>query len=165
MARRPLLAIDAQVPVSSRQSSGHSYNAAQGYGAILPEGSSNLRASPERYRRDSLLDRVPEETAVEQEDEELEAQEWDLAEQGFYSGESFSFVRTGGVNARKIRAGSLVNVFRPWYKAVMSSKYTCRHPGHVPLRYNPRLHVLVQYSPEFMQARTRGQLRCTDSFR
>ena len=72
MARRPLLAIDAQVPVLSRQSSGHSYNAAQGYGTILPEGPSNHRASPERYRRDSLLDRVPEETAVEQEDEELE---------------------------------------------------------------------------------------------
>ncbi len=86
MARRPLLGIDAQVPVPSRQSSGHSTQG-NGYGTILPEGTPTLRASPERYRRDSLLDRVPEETALDEEDEELEAQEWDLAQQGFYSGE------------------------------------------------------------------------------
>ncbi|TFK92157.1 hypothetical protein K466DRAFT_481166 [Polyporus arcularius HHB13444] len=85
MARRPLLGIDAQVPVPSRQSSGHCTQG-NGYGTILPEGPPTLRASPERYRRDSLLDRVPEETALEEEDEELEAQEWDLAQQGFYSG-------------------------------------------------------------------------------
>ncbi|RPD63350.1 hypothetical protein L227DRAFT_584495 [Lentinus tigrinus ALCF2SS1-6] len=91
MARRPLLAIDAQVPPPSRQPSGHGHNPAQGYGTILPEGSSNLRASPERYRRDSLLDRVPEETALDEGEDELEAQEWDLAEQGFYSG---SYKRT-----------------------------------------------------------------------
>ncbi len=86
MARRPLLAVDAQVPVPSRQSSAHSTQG-NGYGTILPEGPPTLRASPERYRRDSLLDRVPEETALDEEDEELEAQEWDLAQQGFYSGE------------------------------------------------------------------------------
>lgn len=80
--RRPLL----NVETGSRQAQGP---APYGYGTVLGEGPSGLRTSPERYRRDSWLDRVPEEadldTAREESDEE--ADEWDLAQYGYYSGE------------------------------------------------------------------------------
>ncbi|KAI0369330.1 hypothetical protein BV20DRAFT_946466 [Pilatotrama ljubarskyi] len=92
MARRPLLGAD-----HSRQGSGYGPNAAassytpvQSYGTILNEGSGSLRASPERYRRDSWLDRVPEEVAVDENAQDAgrdeESDEWDLAEYGYYSG-------------------------------------------------------------------------------
>ncbi|KAI0354248.1 hypothetical protein OH77DRAFT_1496841 [Trametes cingulata] len=91
MARRPLLGADY-----SRQGSGYGPNASsnvytqgQSYGTILNEGSS-LRASPERYRRDSWLDRVPEEATVDEDAGDAgvdeESDEWDLAEYGYYSG-------------------------------------------------------------------------------
>ncbi|EIW56466.1 uncharacterized protein TRAVEDRAFT_127349 [Trametes versicolor FP-101664 SS1] len=78
MARRPLIAVDTHGP--SRPS--------QSYGTISGESPSTLRASPERYRRDSWLDRVPEETTVDGEEEiaDQERDEWDLAEYGYYSG-------------------------------------------------------------------------------
>ncbi|KAI0673147.1 hypothetical protein C8Q78DRAFT_1123395 [Trametes maxima] len=87
MARRPLL--------SPAPSSGG--NSTVAYGTILNRDdgadSARLRASPERYRRDSWLDRVPEEdsdavvvVAGELEDSEAEADEWDLEEYGYYSG-------------------------------------------------------------------------------
>ena len=79
MSRRPLLAVETQ-----RQSA-----AGQGYGTVFGEGSSTLRTSPERYRRDSWLDRVPEEAALDGHPDEHpteEEDEWDLAEQGYYSG-------------------------------------------------------------------------------
>ncbi|KAI1790545.1 hypothetical protein LXA43DRAFT_890809 [Ganoderma leucocontextum] len=89
MARRPLLGIDAH---GSRQSPG---NSGQGYGAILNEGGSySVRASPERYRSSPCLDRVPEEVALvagDGDDEDEEEDEWDLEEQGYYSG---SYKRT-----------------------------------------------------------------------
>ncbi|KAI0659588.1 hypothetical protein C8Q70DRAFT_985300 [Cubamyces menziesii] len=99
MARRPLLGGDTQQG-SSRQGSQHSMNGGgayghgvQSYGTIVNEGSSSLRASPERYRRDSWLDRVPEEVAVDggagldgRGDDGDEDDEWDLAEYGYYSG-------------------------------------------------------------------------------
>ncbi|KAI9058762.1 hypothetical protein FKP32DRAFT_1614582 [Trametes sanguinea] len=93
MARRPLLggaaaAVDTQRP--ARQGSQHAYTPVQSYGSMLSEGgSSSLRASPERYRRESWLDRVPEEeSAVEGDAVEPDAgsDEWDLAEYGYYSG-------------------------------------------------------------------------------
>lgn len=79
MARRPLIAVDTHGPLRPSQS----------YGTISGESPSTLRASPERYRRDSWLDRVPEETTVdgEQEIADQERDEWDLAEYGYYSGE------------------------------------------------------------------------------
>ena len=83
MARRPLVGVETHLP--GRQPSG-GYGA--GYGTILGEGSSSLRGSPERMRRDSWLDRVPEEGALDEHDDDLdEDEEWDLAEQGYYSGE------------------------------------------------------------------------------
>lgn len=82
MARRPLL-VDVH---ASRQSPGTS----QGYGSVSNEvGPYSLRASPERYRSSPCLDRVPEDEALVSgngEDEE-EDDEWDLEEQGYYSGE------------------------------------------------------------------------------
>ena len=52
-------------------------------------GPSRLRQSPERYRSNTWLDRVPEEVALDagDDDEDEEADEWDLAQQGYYSGE------------------------------------------------------------------------------
>ncbi|PIL25863.1 hypothetical protein GSI_11616 [Ganoderma sinense ZZ0214-1] len=88
MARRPLLGVDVQ---ASRQSPGAS---GQGYGSVLNEGGLySLRTSPERYRSNPYLDRVPEEAALlagDEEDDE-EEDEWNLEQQGFYSG---SYKRT-----------------------------------------------------------------------
>lgn len=83
MARRPLIAVDTHGP------SRPSHMPVQSYGAISGESPSTLRASPERYRRDSWLDRVPEETTLEADEEaaDQEQDEWDLAEYGYYSGE------------------------------------------------------------------------------
>ncbi|KAI0651139.1 hypothetical protein C8Q79DRAFT_996691 [Trametes meyenii] len=104
MARRPLLPPAPETPsgVRSRQSSGSGPAAGAPqisvqpvtYGAILNDGadSARLRASPERYRRDSWLDRVPEESEAVVVDEDGEgpdgeaSDEWDLAEYGYYSG-------------------------------------------------------------------------------
>ncbi|KAI0633026.1 hypothetical protein C8Q77DRAFT_1218408 [Trametes polyzona] len=85
MSRRPLIGVDTQ-PGSAAQRP--PYTPVQSYGTILGEGSSSLRTSPERYRRDSWLDRVPEETTVDGEEAEAdeESDEWDLAEYGYYSG-------------------------------------------------------------------------------
>ncbi|KAH9886753.1 hypothetical protein C8Q73DRAFT_748908 [Cubamyces lactineus] len=92
MARRPLLGVDVQ---QGSQHRGGAYSpAVQSYGTILNEGTSSLRASPERYRRDSWLDRVPEEVAVDGgagldgrgDEGDEEDDEWDLAEYGYYSG-------------------------------------------------------------------------------
>lgn len=86
MARRPLIAVDTHGP------SRPSHIPVQTYGTISSESPSTLRASPERYRRDSWLDRVPEETTMEAEEEgtDQERDEWDLAEYGYYSGELLS---------------------------------------------------------------------------
>ncbi|KAI0920622.1 hypothetical protein AcV5_010309 [Taiwanofungus camphoratus] len=83
--RRPLL----KLALPSQQSLGpvppvQSY----GYGATASSGSSSLRASPERYRRDSLLGRVPEEGGPANHEAfgEAEEDDWDLEERGFYIG-------------------------------------------------------------------------------
>ncbi|KZT00281.1 uncharacterized protein LAESUDRAFT_732434 [Laetiporus sulphureus 93-53] len=82
-ARRPLLTENIQPKQSSGSAapvSTHSYGATQ--------GSSNIHSSPEQYRRDSLLGRVPEEgDSVDEEVlDEAEEEEWDLRERGFYIG-------------------------------------------------------------------------------
>ncbi|KAI0772413.1 hypothetical protein BD413DRAFT_603905 [Trametes elegans] len=87
MARRPLIAVDTRAQANPRQQGA----GVQSYGTIVHpnEGPSSLRASPERYRRDSWLDRVPEEAAGEEEADEgadEEEDEWDLAGYGYYSG-------------------------------------------------------------------------------
>ncbi|KAI0331334.1 hypothetical protein GY45DRAFT_1336201 [Cubamyces sp. BRFM 1775] len=92
MARSPLLGPDTQQG-PSRQGSQHGRGVYTSYGTILNEGTSSLRASPERYRRDSWLDRVPEEVAVDGgagldsrgDEGDEEDDEWDLAEYGYYS--------------------------------------------------------------------------------
>ncbi|KAI8990372.1 hypothetical protein BD414DRAFT_483410 [Trametes punicea] len=88
MARRPLIGADNTQ--GSAQGSQHTYTPVQSYGTVLNEGGlAGLRASPERYRRDSLLDRVPEEeTALDGQADQADAEsdEWDLAEYGYYSG-------------------------------------------------------------------------------
>ncbi|OBZ74378.1 hypothetical protein A0H81_05511 [Grifola frondosa] len=62
------------------------------YGATSSAGPSSLRASPEMYRRDSGLNRVPEEVDPDEEAlEEADEEEWDLEEHGYYSG---SYKRT-----------------------------------------------------------------------
>lgn len=88
--RRPLL----KLALPSQQSLGpvppvQSY----GYGATASSGSSSLRASPERYRRDSLLGRVPEEGGPANHEAfgEAEEDDWDLEERGFYIGASSHF--------------------------------------------------------------------------
>lgn len=83
MARRLLIAVDTHGP------SRPSHIPVQSYGAISGESPSTLRASPERYWRDSWLDRVPEETTLEADEDaaDQEQDEWDLAEYGYYSGE------------------------------------------------------------------------------
>lgn len=83
-AQRPLLAapVPSQQPHSPRLPS-----QTQTYGATS-SGNSSLRVSPERFRRDSLLGRVPEEGGpVDGEGESTEEAEWELQEQGFYTGE------------------------------------------------------------------------------
>ncbi|KAH9853002.1 hypothetical protein C2E23DRAFT_824408 [Lenzites betulinus] len=87
MSRRPLIGVDTQNPPAAVQRP--SYTPVQSYGTIPHEGSSSLRASPERYRRDSWLDRVPEETTLDGEGAaapDPETDEWDLEEYGYYSG-------------------------------------------------------------------------------
>ncbi|TBU42703.1 hypothetical protein BD309DRAFT_962366 [Dichomitus squalens] len=99
MARKPLLGVDTHV--TPRQSAGFSPHGdsngkggGQSYGAVLDEGGpSRLRQSPERYRSNSWLDRVPEEAALDGDagEDDAEADDWDLAQQGYYSG---SYKRT-----------------------------------------------------------------------
>lgn len=129
MARKPLL-VDTQS--HSRQSSGYSYHgpAPASYGTITNESTSAVRTSPERYRRDSWLDRVPEEAAP---DEELENEdEWDLEEQGYYRGESRrmffvrnshchqiadcarEYMRRRGLPANGLRRELLFSICAPW---------------------------------------------------
>lgn len=84
-ARSPLLTAD----LPSQQSFG-SVAQPQSYGAAEPSPNPpGLRESPERYRRDSALDRVPEEAAGIPEsgvNDEGDEEEWDLEAQGLYTG-------------------------------------------------------------------------------
>ncbi len=63
----------------------------ESYGSV-DTGSSSLerpirRHSPEMHRRESLLNRVPEEQSTEEvHPEDAEEIQWDLEEQGFYAG-------------------------------------------------------------------------------
>lgn len=87
--RRPLLTVS----VTAKQPPGvvppQTYH---GYGTTSIVGSSSARSSPERYRRDSLLGRVPEESApVDEGPEEAEEDGFDLEERGLYIG---SYKRT-----------------------------------------------------------------------
>ena len=134
MARRPLL-VDTHTP--SRQSSSYSHNAGptMSYGAIPTESPTALRASPERHRRDSWLDRVPEEATVDQEELE-EEDEWDLAELGYYSGELLSYKTHG---ARHPIVGVL-----SWYGSRMLGR--CMLVPRKTLSLTEGLGVLVRFS-------------------
>src|ERR1700733_12255522 len=76
--RRPLLQVDTTHPSSSAGSSSY--------------GATSLSSSPERMRGEGSLLRVPEERATDfnddgwDEEDEEEAEEWELEQQGLYKG-------------------------------------------------------------------------------
>lgn len=92
-ALRPLLRVD----LTPKQSFGTTI-APPSYGTagLSVKPSSSLRGSPERYRRDSPLGRVPEENAEAAEvgaDEEGDEVELDLEAQGLYAGVCYIYSR------------------------------------------------------------------------
>ncbi|KAH9837737.1 uncharacterized protein C8Q71DRAFT_754227 [Rhodofomes roseus] len=76
MSRRPLLGLS----LPPKQSFG-SAAPPPTYGSTSRQASSSIHSSPERYRRDSQLGQVPEEGL-----EELDEEELDLEERGYYIG-------------------------------------------------------------------------------
>ena len=99
--QRPLLNNTKQGPTVSRYGSVDAPEATGGVAA----GRSSRRPSPEVWRRESLLNQVPEEeSGVEEAVDDPEAIEWSLEEQGLYTGASLYSGSTNGTS--HARSGS-----------------------------------------------------------
>lgn len=135
MDRRPLLTLSVPTTASETVPGG------QGYGSTSALGRSSARSSPERYRRESLLGRVPEEDASGEEQQSPEADEieLDLEERGYYLG---SYKRTVALYTLVPLSSLLVFIFLAALPLVWHSRHE-EPPPYPRYFYAPIPELLV----------------------